>query len=127
VSDDIDPERVGRAAAEVTDVDFRAMGEKDLILAELTDAEKRVLAKASAIMAVNALRDVDVLKDPTTVLDATNRQLKAVAAVCGVLARWDSSLDPDRRLSDQLKVLPAEDARLIVAFLRWGGLVADDG
>jgi hypothetical protein len=127
MSDEIRPEIVGRAAAEVANVDFRAMGEKDAIYAELTDAEKRVLAKASAIIAVNTLRDIDVLKDPTTVLDATNRQLKAVAAVWGVLARWDSSLDPDRRLSDQLKVLPAEDTRLIVAFVRWGGLVADDG
>jgi hypothetical protein len=127
VNDAIDPERVGRAAAEVADVDFRAMGEKDAICAELTDAEKRVLAKASAIMAVNALRDVDVLKDGPTALDATNRQLRAIAAAWGVLSRWDSSLDPDRRLSDQLKVLPAEDARLIVAFLRWGGLVVDDG
>ena len=96
------------------------MGEKDAILAELTDAEKRVIAKGSALIAVNTLHDVGMLKDPPTVLDATNRQLKAIAAVWGILARWDSSLDLNRRLSDQLKVLPAEDARLIVEFLRWG-------
>jgi hypothetical protein len=125
VSDDIDPERVGRAAAEVADVDFRAMGEKDAILAELTDAERQVVAKASALIAVSMLRDVDVLKDPPTIMDATNRQLKAVAAVWGVLARWDVSLDLDRRLSDQLKILPHEDAELIMRFLRWGGLAAD--
>ena len=126
MTDNIDPERVGRAAAEVADVELRAMSEKDVIYAGLTDAEKRILAKASAIIAVNMLRDVDVLKDGPTVLDATNRQLQAVAAAWGVLARWDSSFDPNRRLSDQLKVIPDEDARLIVAFLRWGGLVADD-
>jgi len=125
VTNDIDPERVGRATAEIADVDMRAIGEKDAIVAELTDAEKRVVAKASAIIAVNMLQDIDVLKDPPTVLDATGRQLKAVAAVWGVLARWDSSLNLDRRLGDQLKVLPEEDVRLIVAFLRWGGLVDD--
>ena len=123
MSEDVDPERVGRAAAEVADVDLRAMGEKQAIVAGLTDPEKRVVAKASAIVAVNALRDVGALKDSPTVLDATNRQLKSIAAVWGVLARWDSSIDLNRRLSDQLKVLPAEDARLIVGFLRWGGLV----
>ena len=103
---DMDPERVGRAAAEVADVDMRAMGEKDAILAGLTDAEKRVIAKGSAIVAINALRDVGMLKDPPTVLDATNRQLKSIAAVWGVLARWDSSIDLDRRLSDQLRCCP---------------------
>lgn len=127
MSEDVRPEVIGRAAADVADVELRAMGEKDVILAELTDAEKRVLAKGSAIVAVNMLRDVGMLKDPPTVLDATNRQLKSIAAVWGVLARWDSSLDLDRRLSDQLKVLPAEDARLIVEFLRWAGLASGDG
>lgn len=123
MSEDVRPEVIGRAAADVADVELRAMGEKDVILAELTDAEKRVLAKGSAIVAVNMLRDVGMLKDPPTVLDATNRQLKSIAAVWGVLARWDSSLDLDRRLSDQLKVLPAEDAadRRVPA-LGWAGV-----
>ncbi|MET0716613.1 MAG: hypothetical protein ABWY57_17050 [Mycetocola sp.] len=127
MSDEIRPEIVGRVAADVADVELRAMGEKDAILAELTDAEKRVMAKGSALVAVNALRDVGMLKEPPTVLDATNGQLKAVAAVWGILAPWDSSIDLNRRLSDQLKVLPAEDAQLIVQFLRWGGLASGDG
>ena len=126
MSDEIRPEIVGRAAADVADVDMRAMGEKDAIVATLTDAEKRVVAKASALIAVGMLREADVLKDAPTVLDATNGQLRAVAAVWGVLSRWDCSLDPDRRLSDQLKVLPHEDAELIVRFLRRGGLVTPD-
>jgi hypothetical protein len=124
--DDIRPEVLGRAAADVADVELRAMGEKDAIMAELTDAEKKVIAKASGIIAVNLLHDVGMLKDPPTVLDATNRQLKSIAAVWGILARWDSSVDLDRRLSDQLKVLPAEDVRLIVEFLRWGALASPD-
>jgi hypothetical protein len=95
-------------------------------MAELTDQEKQVVAKGSAIVAVTVLRDVGVLKDPPTVLEATNRQLKAIAAGWGILAHWDSSVDPNRRLSDQLKVLPAEDTRLIVEFLRWGALASPD-
>jgi hypothetical protein len=59
------------------------------------------------------------------VLDATNRQLRAIAAVWGVLSRWDSSLNLDRRLGDQLKTLPAEDAQLIITVLRWGGLITE--
>jgi hypothetical protein len=111
VLDDIRPEVVGAAAAEVADVDMRALGEKDAILAPLTDAEKKVVAKASALIAVGMLRETGALKDAPTVLDASNRQLQAVAAVWGVLARWDCSLDLNRRLSDQLKVLPTEDAQ----------------
>ena len=59
------------------------MGEKDAILAELTDAEKRGIAKGSALIAVNTLHDVGMLKDPPTVLDATNRQLMSIAGCLG--------------------------------------------
>jgi hypothetical protein len=124
VSDDIRPEILGRAAADVADVELRAMGEKDAILAELTDAEKEVLARGSGLIAVNKLRDVGMLKDPPTALDATTRQLRAIAAAWGILSRWDSSLDMDRKLGDQLKVIPVEDAELIVAFLRMAGLTS---
>jgi hypothetical protein len=91
--------------------------------AEATTAEKQIIADAFAQSAVASLRDVGVLRDPPTVLDATNRQLRAVAAVWGVVSRWDCSLDPDKRLGDQLKVLPTKDAEVIVEVLRSGGLV----
>jgi hypothetical protein len=81
MDEQIRPEILGRAAADVADVELRAMGEKDAILVELTDAEKRVIAKGSALIAVSMLHDVGMLKNPPTVLDATNRQLKSIAAV----------------------------------------------
>jgi hypothetical protein len=90
---------------------------------ELTTAERVRVAIELADVSVDELKDVGTLKDAPTILDKTNRELRAVAAVWGLLSRWDSSVAPDRRLGDQLKVLPEEDARLIVEFLRWGGLV----
>jgi hypothetical protein len=91
--------------------------------AEATTAEKRVLANAFAQSAVASLRDVGVLRDPPTVLDATNRQLYAVATVWAVLSRWDCSLDMDKRLGDELKVLPTDQAKTIVEVLQVAGLL----
>jgi hypothetical protein len=64
-----------------------------------------------------------VLRNPPTVLDATNRQLYAVATVWAVLSRWDCSLDIHKRLGDQLKVLPEEHVKTIVEVLQAGGLL----
>jgi hypothetical protein len=116
---------LGRAAADLADIDLRTLDEKQRIVAELTDAERRLIAKASGALALSELEDAGVVKAGPTVLDATNRQLQAVAAVWGVLHRWDYSLNTDRRLGDQLKTLPAEDAQLVITFLRWGGILTE--
>jgi hypothetical protein len=94
--------------------------------AEATTAEKQVVADAFAQSAVASLRDAGVLRDPPTVLDATNRQLRAVAAVWAVLSRWDCSLNMDKRLGDELKVLPASDVEVIHQVLVQGGLLAPE-
>jgi hypothetical protein len=91
--------------------------------AEATTAERQVLADAFAQSAVASLRDVGVLRHPPTVLDATNRQLYAVATVWAVLSRWDCSLDMDKRLGDELKVLPTDQAKTIVEVLQVAGLL----
>jgi hypothetical protein len=97
--------------------------ELEKAFAEATTAEKQVLADGFAQSAVASLRDVGVLRDPPTVLDASNRQLFAVATIWAVLSRWDCSLDMDKRLGDQLKVLPPEDVKVIHEVLQTGRLL----
>jgi hypothetical protein len=63
-----------------------------------------------------------------TVLDLTMVQLCALAAIWGAVSAWDVALDPDKRLSDALKIIPPEAARLAEAAACWGGFahLADD-
>ena len=56
-----------------------------------------------------------------TVLDLTMVQLCALAAIWGAVSQWDVALHPDKRLSDALKIIPPEAARLVEAAACWGG------
>jgi hypothetical protein len=48
---------------------------------------------------------------------------RLLAAVWAVLSRWDCSLDMDKRLGDQLKVLPKEVVNVIHEVLHSVGLL----
>jgi len=61
-----------------------------------------------------------------TVLDLTMRQLASFAAIWAAVSQWDVALDPDKRLSDALKIIPPEAVRLAEAAACWGGFAHVD-
>jgi hypothetical protein len=70
------------------------------------------------------LVDAGVLRPQQTALDLTLRHVQALTAAYGTLARWwpQPGLQ-ERPLGDLLKVMPEQDARLVLQLLWWGGWV----
>jgi hypothetical protein len=63
-----------------------------------------------------------------SVLDVTLRQLQALAAAYGVVARWDIMITrPDMTLANVLKILPMDDAVMMEALITAAGLLPDSG
>ena len=60
-----------------------------------------------------------------SVLNLTMRQLEAYAAIWGVLRRWDLILrNPGAyTLKSAMKIVPPNQAKLIVEAIKWGGLL----
>jgi hypothetical protein len=98
--------------------------EQSRVVEQLNPAELAVVLGTREVAARSMAEQEGVLRDPPTVLDATHRQLRAVAAVWAVLSRWHCSLDLDKRLGDQLKMLPAQDVQVINEFPRSGALLS---
>jgi hypothetical protein len=124
MSDSIRLDVLERVMSDYAETISRTVEEQThLVLEQLNPAEAALVARGLAIHSVEELHDTGALREAPTVLDATNRQLKAVAAVWAVVNRWDCAFDPDRRLVDELKVMPAEDAEAVVKLLRSGRLL----
>jgi hypothetical protein len=97
--------------------------EQSRVVEQLNKAELAVVLGTREVAARSLAEQEGVLPDKPSVLDATNRQLQAVAAVWRVISRWDCALDLNRRLVDELKVMPSEDAQAVVKLLRSAGLL----
>jgi len=124
MSDSIRLDVIERVMSEYAETIGRAVEEQtQFVMEQLNPAEAALVSAGLALHSVDELRDTGALREAPSVLDATNRQLKAVAAVWAVVNRWDCSFDLDRRLVDELKVMPAEDAEAVVELLRSGGLL----
>lgn len=98
-------------------------------LHEPTPDELRLAGRARAQLAVEALEDAGVLRQPATVLDLGQRQLFALDAAYQVAMRWwlptnaNDGAGDRRSLGDLLKIIPGEEAQRIVGYLAWGGLL----
>jgi len=127
VSADLRPEVVGRLLAILHDDGLSTDDKLARVFADddVTAYERWTAARVLAHASVVGLTETGVLREhtPSTVLDATMRQLQAMAAVWGTVAKWDGSLQPDKRLGDIIKVLPADDVADVERFLQWGGLM----
>ncbi len=123
MSDQIRPDVLEQVAYELHEIAARAVEEQSRVAEQLNPAELAVVLGTREVAARSMAEQEGVLRDPPTVLDATNRQLYAVATVWAVLSRWDCTLSMDRKLGDQLKILPADQAETIIEVLRSGGLL----
>jgi hypothetical protein len=102
--------------------ELAAPGECSVFLGA-TSEEKR---EAAGILARAAIERAQATP---TVLDLTCQRLAALAATWAVVSKWSVSMQPDRRLSDCLKVMPAEHVAAVGAALVFGGfarVVSDD-
>jgi hypothetical protein len=91
---------------------------------DATAAERYAAAQHIAEVSVEHLVQagmVNVAAEPATVLDLTMRQLQCLAAVWGVMSRWDASLKLDRTMGALLKTMPGADVDVVARILAWGG------
>jgi hypothetical protein len=109
---EIDLERLGRAAADLAEVDAGAWVEKRRIIEELTDAEQRLMAKASGAITIHELREAGAIEDPLSLLSLNLRQVERLASQGHALywlidqLRFSWASRPDIPLSDVLKIEP---------------------
>jgi hypothetical protein len=127
VSADLRPEVVGRLLAILHDDGLSTDDKLARVFGddEATAYERWTAARVLAHASVQGLTETGVLREhtPSTVLDATMRQLQAAAATWGIVSKWDGSLKLDKKLGDMLKIMPTEDVDDVVRFIAWGGLM----
>jgi hypothetical protein len=91
---------------------------------QASDEEMRAATHLLAGATLDALRDAGVLVPSAPgVMDLTVRSLQALAAVYGILSRWDVVLNPDRTLGSAMKIIATDDAARIEQMLRFGALL----
>ncbi len=131
MTDEIDLDRLGQAAAELGEVDAEAWIEKRRIVAGPTDAERRLVARASSALALAGLEQAGVLeRNPTALsLPSMNRWQVGRLAAQGHALLW--LLDqlsptwasrPDRTFADIVKIEPPKRVAWFARELRRVGL-----
>jgi hypothetical protein len=109
--------------AALTRIDLtRATPAQAELLYNASDAERELAARHLAEDAVTMLREAGVLTR-RTVLDLRYRQFVALAAAYETLRRWWLPTDERRTLGDLLKIIPADEAEVVVDRLVWGRLL----
>jgi hypothetical protein len=120
---EVRPDVLAQVAYELHEIAARAVEEQSRVVEQLNPAELAVVLGTREVAARSMAEQEGVLPDQPSIFDATNRQLFAVATVWAVLSRWDCSLDLDKRLGDELKVLPASEVKVIHEVLQSAGLL----
>jgi|SRR5215472_667255 len=77
-------------------------------------------AAAELADSLDQLTDAVTRERRLAVDDLTMRNVRGLAEVWEVLNTWDISRNPERRLGDAIKVLPAQEVSRIIAALRAG-------
>jgi hypothetical protein len=110
------PDEVERAVEATRAELIAARRELDELRVEL--ACREVVADDPSLVpwVVAELREA-AAKKPVSVEDVTIAQLRALAAVYGLVSQWDVSLVPSRRLGDAMKVLPPGTVAAVEAIL----------
>lgn len=127
MTENIRPDAVAQIVEILSDDSLSTDTRVELVMnSSATAAEKYAAAQRFSTLTTSALVESGMARpsSPPSILDATLGQLQLLAAVYGVIAKWDVVITHrDMTLGNVLKVLTPDETECVVDLLRRGGML----